>query len=282
MTYDDLQCFRTALNEGVLNVAINSPPMNLLGLQLLLDLDQLGQRVESDDNVKVIVFSSDDPDFFVAHGDVESMVGLEGAPPARGDALGFVHSVLARFSSMQKVSIAQIAGAARGGGSELAMAMDMRFGALEKAVFGQPEAAMGIIPGAGGTQRLPALIGAPRALEMILGCDDIDAVQAERYGYLNRAMPEKELANFVTHLAQRIAALPWETIAAAKQAVVGSKPADSVQGMIEEEYRCNQLLYGQEAQSRMQAFLALGGQQREAERNFGALVDRLIESPPQT
>lgn len=275
MSYEDLKCFKTILSESVLEVMINIPPMNLMGIDLLIDLDQLGRRSEFDDEVKVIVFSSLDPDFFVAHGDVESMVGLEGTPPQRGDELGFVHSVLNRFSAMPKVTIAKIAGAARGGGSELALAMDMRFGAIGKAIFGQPEAAMGIIPGAGGTQRLPRLIGAARSLELILGCGDIDALQAEQYGYLNRALPERELNSYVESLSLRIASLPIETISAAKAAIQLCSSTDIVNGMIEEEHICNRLLYQPEAKKRMKMFLEHGGQQRDKERDFSSLVNAL-------
>ena len=120
---------------------------------------------------------------------------------------------------MPKATIAVIEGIARGGGSELAMAFDMRFAALGKARLAQPEVAIGIIPGGGGTQRLPRLVGRARALEVVLGCDDIDAATAEAWGYVNRALPADELRPFVDKLAARIASFPLEVIAAAKRAV---------------------------------------------------------------
>ena len=276
MTYDDINGFRCRTNSGVLFANIACPPMNLMGIDLLLGLDQIGQRAMADDAVKVIVFASDDEDFFVAHGDVESMIGLEGEPPGKGSEPGFVHAVLDRFRTLPKICIGMIEGAARGGGSEFALALDMRFGAIGKAVFGQPEAAMGIVPGAGGTQRLPRLVGKARALEMIVGCRDIDAQQAERVGYLNRALPANELAGFVESLAYDIAALPAEVIAAAKQLVMHDSDGDIRSGMIEEEQAMNQLLYGDEAQQRLRAFIDAGGQQRDKEKQFDTLVDALI------
>src|SRR5438477_6417195 len=120
---------------------------------------------------------------------------------------------------MPKATIGKIEGRARGGGSELLLSLDLRFGALGRAVLAQPEVALGILPGGGGTQRLPRLIGHARALEVILGCADVPADLAERWGYLNRALPPAELRPFVEHLAARIAACPASAIALAQAAL---------------------------------------------------------------
>jgi len=265
MRYDDIPCFNIRKDKGVLFANIDHPPMNLMNMDLLLGLNELGMRCETDDEVKVIVFASEDPDFFIAHGDVTSMVNKEASEVRKGTQLGFVDATIDRFRLMPKVTIGKIAGVARGGGSEFALALDMRFGTVDKAVFGQPEALLGIIPGAGGTQRLPRIIGKARALEMILGCADIDATVAERYGYLNRAMPVDELDDFVDTLAYRIATLPEGAIIAAKQAVLEHSELDLVSGMIEEDFLSTQLLYTPEAKKRMQNFLANGGQRRDEE-----------------
>jgi enoyl-CoA hydratase/carnithine racemase len=268
MHYHDLPCFNIRLDQNVLFVNIHHPPMNLMNMDLLLALQDLGVRCESDDAVKVVVFASDDPDFFIAHGDLNSMVSREGSPQPKGTELSFVHSTIDRFRTMSKVTIAKVAGAARGGGSEFALAMDMRFGVIGKSVFGQPEALLGIIPGAGGTQRLPHLIGKARALEMILGCADIDAQRAEQYGYLNRALPDSEIDDFVNTLAYRIASLPAKVLSAAKETVLKHSEMDLVSGMIEEEYLSTQLLYSVAAQKRMQLFLDNDGQNRDQEKTF--------------
>lgn len=277
MNYDDLDCFNIRFDKGVLFVNIDHPPLNLMNMALLLDLYELSQRCEFDDEVKVIVFDSDDPDFFIAHGDVTSMINKPSLDPERGTELGFVHKTLDRFGALPKITIAKIKGAARGGGSEFALAMDMRFGAIGKALFGQPEAVLGIIPGAGGSQRLPRLIGKARALEMILGCADIDAKHAERYGYLNRALAADEIDDYVDNLAYAIASLPVDAITAAKKLVNQHSDADLLSGMIEEEYRCAQLLQSDQAKHRMQFFLDNGGQQREIEIAHNAF-NRLFAS----
>jgi enoyl-CoA hydratase/carnithine racemase len=169
---------------------------------------------------------------------------------------------------MPKVTIAKIEGICRGGGSELVLSMDMRFAALGKAVLSQPEVAVGIIPGGSGTQRLPRLVGRGRALEVILGCEDFPADLAERYGYVNRALPPEELTPFVEQLAHRIASFPAEAIARAKAAVAEAEPA-VVQGLIEEAHLFNECVATPEARDRMQAFLKMGGQTREVEGRIG-------------
>ncbi len=223
------------------------------------------------------MFASDDPDFFIAHGDVTSMINKEAREQPKGTELGFVHATIDRFRVMSKVTIAKITGATRGGGSEFVLAMDMRFGAIGRAVFGQPEALLGIIPGAGGTQRLPRIVGKARALEMILGCADIDALQAERYGYLNRALPVNEIDDFVDTLAYRIASLPEGAVIAAKQTVLQHSEMDLVSGMIAEDYLSSQLLYTAEAKKRMQVFLDNGGQQRDEEKKRDAFINILCD-----
>ena len=126
-----------------------------------------------------------------------------------------------RFRTMPKATIAKIEGICRGGGSEFALACDMRFAAIGRAVLGQPEVALGIIPGGGGSVRLPRLVGRGRALEIVLGCGDFDAVAAERYGYVNRALSENEIGPFVDKLARRIASFPAAAIRLGKEAESG-------------------------------------------------------------
>src|SRR5437763_17077314 len=141
-----------------------------------------------------------------------------------------------RWRTLPQVTIAQLEGRARGGGSEFALSLDLRFGAIGRAILGQPEVAVGILPGGSGTQRLPRLMGRGRALEAVLGCDDFDAELAERYGWINRALPPAEIGPFVDRLARRIAAFPRLAVRLAKQAV------DAAGGALEEglleEWRC--------------------------------------------
>jgi enoyl-CoA hydratase/carnithine racemase len=181
-----------------------------------------------------------------------------------------------RFRRMPKAVIAEIGGRVGGGGSELAMSCDMRFGARGRTVISQPEVALGILPGGTGTQRLPRLIGRGRALEVILGCDDLDAESAERFGWLNRALAPDELRPFVTRLARRIAAFPSGAVAAAKRAVLAAEP-DWTEGLLDESFGFQQLLRTPEAQRLMRRFLERGGQTREVERRLGALCSELAD-----
>src|SRR5882672_2191353 len=194
--------------EGaVLFAAINAPPMNLEGPELIRDLVSLIQRAEADDSVQVIVFKSADPDYFISHVDVTRIKeNREAAAKLEGDAS--IGLVLRHLSASRLVTIAQIEGRVRGVGSEFVLACDMRFAARESAIFGQFEPAFGVIPGAGAAQHLTRLMGRGRALEVLLSADDYDAEIAERYGWINRALPAGELNDFVRSLAHRIASFP--------------------------------------------------------------------------
>src|SRR5262245_26429 len=156
--------------DGVAWVTIDHPPINLLDLPLMTELFRAIEAVERDDAVRAVVFQSANPEFFIAHADVSLIQTLPSDVPPKADRLGFFHAGVERLRTMPKATIAKIAGIARGGGSELALSCDMRFGALGRCVLGQPEVALGIIPGGGGTQRLPRLVGRARALEIVLGC----------------------------------------------------------------------------------------------------------------
>ena len=275
MAYDDYRCLHVRVDRGVAFVTIDHPPINLLDLALMRELDDIGREVEADDAVRVVLFDSADPEFFIAHADVSLIERLPTNAP-RPTTLGFFHVMVERFRTMPKATIGKIEGRARGGGSEFLLSLDLRFGALGHAVLAQPEVALGIIPGGSGTQRLPRLIGRARALEVILGCDDVSAELAERWGYLNRALPPAELGPFVERLALRIASFPAEAIALAKTAVdAAALPTEP--GLLEEADCFNRSLGTAAARARMARFLELGGQTRAVEMDLGRLVGRLAE-----
>jgi len=275
MAYDDYRCLHVRVDRGVAFVTIDHPPINLLDLALMRELDDIGREVEADDAVRVVLFDSADPEFFIAHADVSLIERLPTNAP-RPTTLGFFHVMVERFRTMPKATIGKIEGRARGGGSEFLLSLDLRFGALGRAVLAQPEVALGIIPGGSGTQRLPRLIGRARALEVILGCDDVSAELAERWGYLNRALPPAELGPFVERLALRIASFPAEAIALAKAAVdAAALPTEP--GLLEEADCFNRSLGTAAARARMARFLELGGQTRAVEMDLGRLVGRLAE-----
>ncbi len=275
MAYEGYDCLRFKMDRGVLFATIDNPPINLFDLSLMREINRLGKEIEADDDVRVVVFDSANPDFFIAHADVDLILQLPTEAPPKSDSLGFFHAMVDRFRTMPKVSIAKIEGRARGGGSEFVLSLDMRFGALGRAVLSQPEVALGIIPGGSGSQRLPRLMARSRALEVVLGCDDFSAELAERYGYINRALPPDEIGPFVERLAYRIASFPPEAIALAK-ASVGSAELPTVEGLLEEAHYFNQSVATDEARQRMKRFMERGGQTREAELDLD-LLDRLGE-----
>lgn len=265
MAYDDFQAIRVALDGGVARVTIDHPPINLLDLPLIMELDTVGRALEADPDVRVVVIDSADPEFFSAHADVTLIQAIPtGDTSLRVELTGF-QAMVDRFRTMPKATIALIEGIARGGGSELALSCDMRFASLERTVLAQPEVALGIIPGGSGTQRLHRLVGRGRTLEVVLGCDDLDGATAELWGYVNRALPDVELRPFVDRLARRIASFPPEAVARAKAAVEAALP-DPVGGLLVEDQQFRMALSDPETADRMAAALALGIQTREVER----------------
>lgn len=278
MAYDAYQCLNVRIDRGVCFATIDHPPINLFDVALMQEMDALARQVEADDDVRVLVVDSADPDFFIAHADVSLIQGLPDNAPPRGSELSFFHAMVDRFRTMPKVSIARIEGRTRGGGSELVLSMDMRFAALGKAVLGQPEVALGILPGGSGTQRLPRLCGRGRALEIVLGCQDFSADVAERYGYVNRALPPHELGPFVEALAFRIASFPPEAVALAKQ-LVNSAELGVEDGLLDEAHAFNQTLATAEAKRRMAEFLAKGGQTRAMETGDLGTLGELLAKP---
>jgi len=218
MRYSDYKCFQLRFDSGVVFVSINHPPINLLDEVLSQEFDILGRELEADESVRVVVLQSALPDFFIAHSGL-GRVGAASKTVSHTRSFRLTQMIGERFRNMPKVTIAKIEGRCRGGGSEIALAVDMCFAAAGKAIFGHPEVAVGLVPGGGATQRLPRLIGRGRALEVLLGCNDVSAELAERYGYVNRALPADELTPFVENLARRIASFPAHAIAHAKAAV---------------------------------------------------------------
>lgn len=272
--YDDLAGLRVDIEGGIARVVIDHPPINLFDVELMFAFDALGRRLEVDDDVRVVVVSSADPDFWIAHADVTMILQL---PRDQGEVevteLNFFHAMVDRFRTMPKATIALIAGVARGGGAELAASFDMRIVA-DTAVLGQPEVALGILPGGSGTQRLAHLVGRSRAMQIVLGCGDVDAATAAAWGWVNEVVPADRLDTHVDAFARRIASFPAAALAEAKASVLAADP-DPTQGMLQEGQRFNRLLADPEAVARMERFLALGGQTREVELDLAGLYDRL-------
>jgi enoyl-CoA hydratase/carnithine racemase len=263
------------VESGVLFAKIAAPPMNLLGPELVRDLVSLIKQAEADDAFKVLVFTSADPDYFISHVDVTRIKEYrEEAAKLTGEAS--IALLFRHLSASRLVTIAQIEGRVRGAGSEFVLACDMRFAARELAIFGQPEPGLGVIPGGGGVQHLARLMGRARALEVMLSADDYDAELAERYSWINRALPADKLDDFVRTLAHRIARFPATGQVAVKDRVNAIALAPV------EDFRRDSDLFGEgvrnpEAQRLIGAAVKRGFQTREAEMALGRLLGDLAD-----
>jgi enoyl-CoA hydratase/carnithine racemase len=259
--------------DGIATVVIDNGPINVFDLELYPVMASTVAELAVDDSVRVVVLRSANPLFFIAHFDVSLILHL---PRDAGEPteLNSFHEMCETLRTMPKATIAVIEGRVGGGGSELALSCDMRFADVDRAVFNQPEVAIGILPGGSGTARLPRLIGRSRALEAILGCDDIDAATAERWGWVNRALPGDQLWPFVDRMAARIAGFPASAVAEAKASVLRAEIGVEEQ-LLREGGGFNRLLATDDAHRLMQTFLANGGQTVEGESRIGELAGEL-------
>ena len=274
----DFQLLAVEVTSRVATVTIDNPPINIITLALYAELTQLVEELQRDPDLSVVVFKSANPDFFLAHFDVEATLQF----PTEGDAERSsepnpFHLMCERLRTMNKVTIAQIEGRVGGGGSELVASMDMRFGVIGKTIVNQMEVPLGILPGGSGTQRLPRLVGRGRAMEIVLGGEDLDAETAERWGYLNRIYPAADIDQAVSDLAQRIGRFPQPAVRLAK-ASVNAAELPLAQGLSEEAYLFARTIRTTEAQTAMTKFMAMGGQTREGEMRVADLVDEVTRS----
>jgi enoyl-CoA hydratase/carnithine racemase len=206
----------TEVTPGYWRVTIDNPPLNLYDPRMFAALNVLMDRIDADEEVRVVVFDSANPDYFVAHYDLED----EEVPDVPG-AADFTQwpRFVTRLAQSRVISVAKLRGRARGHGSELALACDIRFASREKAVLAQVEVGVSVVPGGGATEWLSALAGRSRALEIIAGADDFDAETAEKYGWVNRAVPDAELDAFVDTFARRVAGFDKKPLELAKKLV---------------------------------------------------------------
>jgi enoyl-CoA hydratase/carnithine racemase len=279
MTTYEHQGLHVDVDGGVAFVILDHPPVNLFDAVLIGSLSELAGELAEDDEVRAVVVRSADPEFFIAHADLALIQALPRDRRDRPERLEFIHAFMERWRTLPQVTIAQLEGRARGGGSEFALSLDLRFGAVGRAILGQPEVAVGILPGGSGTQRLPRIMGRARALEVVVGCEDFDAELAERYGYINRALPASELAPFVDRLARRIATFPPHAVRLAKRAIdaAGGSLHD---GLLEEAHCFNLTLADPDLDARMEAALAAGAQTREGEIDLPRLIESSVPPAP--
>jgi len=253
------------------------PPFNVLDATIFEGLQDLIARMEASPTLRVVVFESANPEFYLSHfdltgklGNIMTAVGPSGLPT--------LLDTFVRLSRSPVASIAKIRGCVRGASSEFVLACDMRFASREKTRLGQPEVGVGLHPGGGGAERLPHLVGRGRALEIILGANDFDGDTAERYGYVNRAVPDAELDGFVDALARRIASFDRRAIAAAKN-LVNDVSLPSADRLLDALNSFQVALTWPEAQHRIGAVLERG-LQRDAdfEKNWPDTLGDLGEA----
>jgi enoyl-CoA hydratase/carnithine racemase len=216
----------TEPSPGYWRVVFSHPPINLLNSTTVIELGEIVRRIEEAPDLRVVVFASEDPAFYMARYDLSDTNPVAFAPTESGVTY-FIDSML-RMNEVGPIIIASIRGRVRGGGSEFALSCDMRFASIENSLFGQPEVGVGIVPAGGAVERLPGLVGPARTLEIIASADDYDAVTAEQYGWINRALPDTELDEYVDRLARRLARFDPQALAAIKRLVRGRAPAPSV------------------------------------------------------
>jgi len=258
-------------------VVFDSPPFNIVDAAMFDGLQDVLARMDASPSLRVVVFESAIPEFYLAHFDLTGKIGnITTAVGSSG--LPILIDTFVRLTKSPVVSIAKIRGCVRGVSSEFVLACDMRFASRENMRLGHPEVGVGLHPGGGGTERLPQLVGRGRALEIVLGADDFDGDTAARYGYVNRALPDAELDDFVDVLARRIASFDRRAIAAAKN-LVNQVSLPSADRLLDALNSFQKALTWPEAQQRIQALLKRG-LQREAdfEKRWPAVLGTLLET----
>jgi enoyl-CoA hydratase/carnithine racemase len=241
-------------------VTIDNPPINMMDPELIDELRQLIADMEASKELKVVVFDSADPEYFMAHYDL--LRAGETSKELGTTGLSTLPDFLQRLLHLSVISIASIRGRARGVGAELVAGLDIRFGSRENMLLAQIEVGCGVVPGGGGSERLPLLVGRSRALEIIASADDYDADTAERYGWINRAIPDAELDDFVDQFARRIATFDKRALGAAKRNINRMTVLAEESRLTAAEVAFDRALAWPETQARVGHMLEKGFQQR--------------------
>jgi enoyl-CoA hydratase/carnithine racemase len=264
-------------SSGFWRALFDYPPFNVMDDTIFDGLQGLLGRIDASSDLRVVVFESAIPDFYLSHFDLTGKLGnvLTAVGPS---GLPILLDTFVRLTKSPVVSIAKIRGCVRGASSEFVLACDMRFGSRENMRLGQPEVAVGVHPGGGGAERLPHLVGRGRALEIVLSGNDFDGELAERYGYINRALPDAELDRFVDALARRIASFDRPAIAAAKN-LINRVSLPSADDLLDALNSFETALTWPQSQRRFQALFKRGLQTDPAfEKNWAAALGTLLDS----
>jgi enoyl-CoA hydratase/carnithine racemase len=258
-------------------VVFDYPPFNIVDGTMFEGFQDLISRMDASPTLRVVVFESANAAFYLAHFDLTGKLGniMTAVGPS---GLPILMDTFVRLTRSPVVSIAKIRGCLRGVSSEFVLACDMRFASRENTRLGQPEVGVGLHPGGGGAERLPHLVGRGRALEIILGADDFDGDTAERYGYVNRALPDVDLDGFVDALARRIASFDRRALAAAKN-LVNQVSLPSADRLLDALNSFQTALTWPEAQQRVQTLLERGLQRdRDFENRWPEVLGTLLET----
>lgn len=266
----------TVTQDGpVARVLIDHGEINLMDAAMMGDLWRLVKWLRAaGDHVRIVVLESANPDFFIAHVDLALLQASATDPEA---AVGSFQDLVGAFRALDQVTIGVVAGRVAGGGMELLVNLDVRFAVTGRAVFNQVETGIGVIPAGSGPQHLHRLVGRGRALEVILGHDDLDAELAERYGLVNRALDAGDVAPFLDRLVARVASVPLADIAAVKATLAAS---DVDAGLAVERFEFARVLGRGAASATMQRFLDAGAQTPDGERRLAELVADLHATEP--
>lgn len=252
-------------------VTIDNPPFNLVVPEIVSALHSIVKDMDRDPEVKVIVFRSELEGYFLNHFDLSKAQDFP--IEATNPPLPTWSDLVLRLSKSPVISIASIRGRTRGGGNEFALACDLRYASAEEALFGQPEVGSGILPGGGGTERLPRLVGRDRALEIILSSQDYSAEDAERFGMVTRALPDNELGGFVEALTARLSGFDRQSLAGAKAQVNrATLPPDSDVLAAYDEYSQSLTWPGFQARRPRMAKLVAEHGQQEIELRLGHYI----------
>lgn len=268
----------TKHSPALWRVTFDNPPINLLDAPLVNGVRKLYDEMEADKDVRVVIFDSANEDFFIAHFDVVTGAEVKSTKGSSGFS-AWIDVVLRMYNS-PVISIAASKGRARGNGSEFLLACDMCFASREKAIFNQVEVGVGVFPGGGGIEQLALRTTRSRALEIIIGSEDFSAEIAERYGWINRAIPDAELDDFVNALAVRISGFDKEVVAEAK-ALVNHRSGGAPSGFLMEgtfDAFWN-AVKRPATQANFEKLFAWGLQQHsDMELNFGEYIRRLADN----
>ncbi len=280
MSVDGSELLQLTRAGRVVTVEVSNPPMNLITGAVLAELDQVTSDLQADPEIVVVVIRSRTPGFFICHASYDDFDALKTptVPSTREEvSLNVMHRITERFRRMDAVTIAQVEGRATGGGAAIAMACDLRYGALETAVFNSFGIPMATGLGGGATQVLPRLIGRSRATELILGALDLDAENAERWGYLTRALPAAQIEGYVEHIAARIAQCVPEVVKRTKALIAAAETTPLPEGLRDENFVLQQLSAKPQAVEAIRTFLEIGGETVEGESRLEDLLGELLQ-----